>query len=109
MLYKFRSKSASDVIMMGPAGDQLLGLIGRSPSAQGIIEVAAMPAAVQALEAAVLAEEKRAEQNADATDTHEGEGDAPGADAVGLRRRVWPLLEMLRRSHADGHDVTWGV
>jgi len=53
MIYKFKSKAAGDVIMLGPTGDQLLRLMGREPAAKGIIEVDAMPAAIEALERAV--------------------------------------------------------
>ena len=42
MIYKFKSKAAGDVIMMGPTGDQVLRAVGREPAAKGIIEVAAM-------------------------------------------------------------------
>ena len=40
MLYKFRSKAAGDVIMLGPNGDQVLRIVGRDPSSKGIFEVA---------------------------------------------------------------------
>ena len=50
MLYKFKSKAGSDVIMMGANGDEVLRVIGKSPSATGIIEPAAMPAAIAAIE-----------------------------------------------------------
>ena len=41
---RFKSKADGDLIMMGPAGDQVLRIIGREPAPQGIIEVAALPA-----------------------------------------------------------------
>ncbi|MFY7855089.1 MAG: DUF1840 family protein [Rubrivivax sp.] len=28
---------------------------------------------------------------------------------MGLRQRLWPMIEMLRRSHAGGEPVVWGV
>ena len=58
MHYVFRSRAAADLIMMGPAGDQILSLLGRDPSPRGIIEAAALPAAIEALEAAVAAERR---------------------------------------------------
>ena len=57
MLYKFKSKAAGDVIMMAPSGDEVLRVIGKSPAAKGIIEVASMPAAMAAIEQAVAADE----------------------------------------------------
>ena len=37
MIYKFKSKSAGDVLMMGPNGDQVMRLLGRDPAPKGII------------------------------------------------------------------------
>ena len=108
MIYKFKSKSAGDVIMLGPNGDQVLTLIGKQPAAKGIIEVADMPAAMQAIEAAV-AEDDRAREEAAAEVEREGRPAPRGGDAVSLRQRAWPLVEMMKRSHAAGHDIVWGV
>jgi hypothetical protein len=99
MIYKFKSKACGDLILLGPQGDQVMGLIGREPAAKGIIEVAAMPAAIAALEAAVAAEHKPPVDD-----------DEPAADReVSLRQRVWPLVEMLRQAHGAGSPVVWGV
>ena len=107
MIYKFKSKSAGDVIMMGPAGDQVLRLLGREPAPKGIIEAPAMPAAIQALEQAVAADEAtRAEAEAEASAKGEK---LPPHEGVSLRQRAWPLVEMMKRSHANGHDIVWGV
>ena len=97
MIYKFKSAATGDLIMLGPHGDQLLRLLGREPAAQGIIEPVDMPGAVTALLAAVAQEE------------------APAADdderlpPVGLRQRLWPMVEMLRRAQAADAPVVWGV
>jgi hypothetical protein len=95
MIYKFKSKAAGDVIMLQPHGDQLLRLIGREPAAKGIIEVSDMPAVIEAL------------QNAAAQSDAPGESD--GERGVGLKQRVWPMVEMLKRSHAAREPVVWGV
>jgi len=62
MLYKFKSRVTGDVIMLEPSGRRLLEIIGKDPGAPGIIEAADAPAAIQALEAAIVREE--AEQKA---------------------------------------------
>ena len=107
MIYKFKSKAAGDVIMMGPSGDEVLRLIGKAPGPKGIIESATMGAAIAALEAAVAADEAARAQA-------EREAAAEGRklalrDAVTLRQRAWPLVEMLKRSSAAGADIVWGV
>ena len=101
-MYKFKSKATGDLIMLGPNGDQLMRLIGREPALKGIIEVAAMADVIRQLEAAVAAEE--------AVRQAEGERDDSAAERkVGLRQRVWPMVEMLRRAERAGHPVVWGV
>ena len=56
MLYKFKSKATGDLIMLEPNGRQVLRLIGKEPTAQGIIEVQDMPSAIQALQQAIETE-----------------------------------------------------
>lgn len=105
MIYKFKSQATGDVIMLGPHGDELLHALGRSPSAKGVIDVADMPAALQALENAVAEDDARSRQT--------GERAEPGDDSrpapVGLRQRFWPMIEMLRRAHDAAEPIVWGV
>jgi hypothetical protein len=105
-MYRFKSKADADLIMMAPVGDQILRIIGREPAATGIIEVAALPQAIRALEEAIAAAElaKRDTERADDDDD-----DGRGADAVGLQQRAWPMLELMRRSLAERADIVWGV
>ena len=104
MIYRFRSPATGDVVMLGAAGDELLRLLGREPSAKGIVEPADMPAAIERLQAAVQA----AQAPAEAEPTDEADASAR-AEGVSLRQRVWPMIEMLRRAHAAGEPVVWGV
>jgi len=106
MMYKFKSKAAGDVIMLGPNGDQVLRLIGKEPAAQGIIEPAAMPAAMAALEQAIAAEE--AARNEARESSTEDALEAP-REPIGLRQRAWPLVEMMKRAHAENQPIVWGV
>jgi hypothetical protein len=106
VLYKFKSKAAGDVIMLGPNGDHVMRLIGREPLARGIFEVEAMPGLIAALQAAVAADEAARQGGPATTD------DAPAVgrgDGVSLRQRVWPLVEMLRRCHAAREVIVWGA
>ena len=103
MIYRFRSPAAGDVVMLGASGDELLRILGREPAAQGIIEPPAMPAAIAALQAAVAAAEAPA-------DTEDNEADGSERQrGVSLRQRVWPMMEMLKRAHAEDAPVVWGV
>lgn len=107
MIYKFRSKSAADVIMMGPNGDEVLRIIGKTPGPKGIIEPADMPAAIKALEEAVAADE--ALQQAQRDDERDDDDTPRPGGHVSLRQRAWPLVEMMRRAHGASHEVVWGV
>jgi len=102
MHYVFRSRADADLLMMGPVGDHLLRIIGREPSERGIIEATALPAAIQAIEAAVAAD--RREQGGDG----EAEEDLK-EPRVGLAQRAWPMLEMMKRASAEKADIVWGV
>lgn len=97
MIYKFRSPATGELIMLGPQGDQMLRLIGREPASQGIIEPAAMAGVIDTLLAAVAADEVPAEDE-----------DAK-VPSVGLRQRLWPMVEMLKRARAADAAVVWGV
>lgn len=100
MIYKFKSAASGDLIMLGPQGDQLLRLLGREPAVKGIIEPAAMPAAIVTLQTAAAAEEDQG-----STD----DAETPVRPAVSLRQRLWPMIDMLRRSLAANEPVVWGV
>lgn len=97
--------------MLGSHGDQMLKIMGREPSAQGIVTVAQIPAAIAALQAAVVSAEA-----VETTDDDTPHADDPSAaddkadiDTVSLRARVSPLIALLRNSALAGEDVTWGV
>jgi hypothetical protein len=107
MIYKFKSKAAGDVIMMGPSGDHVLRVIGKQPAPQGIIEPSAMPSAMRAIEQAIV-DEENARKQAEADAAAEGRT-ITSRDVITLRQRAWPLLEMMKRAHAADEDIVWGV
>ena len=124
MLYKFKSRSTADLILLEPHGRRLLQIIGKEPGPSGIVTLAQIAPAVAALEAAVLDEERRiaaaqaqakaaqAQAQADSDEDSGASEDAASkgdSDAVSLRQRAAPFIEMLRRSAEGGHDVVWGA
>lgn len=98
MLYKFKSKNTGDIIMLEPNGRHVLETIGKQAGPQGIIEVAQMQAAIDALHAAIAKEEAAAKE----------EGAVP-VEGPSLRVRALPFIEMLQRCKASGDDIVWGV
>lgn len=105
MIYKFKSQAAADVIMLQANGDQMLSIVGKEPSAQGIITVAQIPAAIAALEAAIevheAAEAKRREHPELVVEVE--------GDSIMLRQRAAPFIDLLKTSAQAGKDVVWGV
>ena len=118
MLYKFKSKATGDLIMLEPNGRQVLRLIGKEPTAQGIIEVHDMPSAIQALQQAIEREAAQHHGQNHATNPVKDseQQDHPTQDQedslhdrVGLKQRALPFIDMLQRAHAAGKDIVWGV
>ena len=105
MIYRFRSPATADTLMLGPQGEQFLRAIGREPAPRGILEPADMAAALTALQRAIeLDDSERAQQPAD-----EAVLEAAGQDPVSLRRRLWPMVEMIRRAQSAEAPVVWGT
>jgi hypothetical protein len=107
MLYKFKSKAAGDLIMLEPNGRRVLEVIGKDAGPKGIILPAEMPGAISKLEQAIASEE--AEHKA-AIDEAKAKGLVPPKfDAVSLRQRAVPFIDMLRRCEKEGKEIVWGV
>ena len=119
MLYKFKSKATADLIMLEPNGKQILRIIGKEPSSKGILEIAEMPQAIEALRQAVQQEEDTRAQldaqnlssSADTKDTKDSKGAATSGQErpVSLRQRAAPFIDMLQRAHKANKDVVWGA
>lgn len=110
MIYRFQSKVTGDVLMTGPVGDRMLRAMGLEPAPQGMLEPAAVPAAIRALEAAVDSDEAARARTQAAGEAMDDDG-APVADGddVSLRQRAWPFIEMMQRTLAADVPVVWGV
>lgn len=106
-LYRFKSRETGDLVMLKPDGQRILEVLGKDPSAPGIIEPSQMAAAVLALLEAVAAEEaEQKRQKAEA----EACGEAPPAfSQVSLRMRSVPFIEMLQRCEKAKVEIVWGV
>jgi cyclopropane-fatty-acyl-phospholipid synthase len=119
MLYKFKSKATADLIMLEPNGKQILRIIGKEPSSKGILEIAEMPQAIEALRQAVQQEEDTRAQldaqnlssSADTKDTKDSKGAVTSGQErpVSLRQRAAPFIDMLQRAHKANKDVVWGA
>lgn len=111
MLYKFKSKTTGDVIMLQPNGQRVLEIIGKDTQTgsgdKGIILPEQMSAAIAALEAAIVQEDaERKAAVAQALANHEA---PPRLEAISLHQRALPFIDMLRRCQKAGTDIVWGV
>jgi hypothetical protein len=107
MLYKFKSKATGDLILLEPQGRQFLSLIGKAIEPKGIIEAKQMPQAIKALQDAVATEEM---QQAQAVAQAKALGQTPPKfEAISLRQRTKPIIDMLERCAKAGQPVVWGV
>jgi hypothetical protein len=104
MLYKFKSAASGDVIMLEATAHQVLDILGKGRDAKGILLPAQMPAAKQALMAAVAEEEAAAAQP-----SADDEKTAHAESRISLRKRVWPLVMLMEHSLKDDVPITWGV
>jgi uncharacterized Ntn-hydrolase superfamily protein len=107
MLFKFKSQAAGDLIMLEPNGRRVLQIMAKDAAPTGIILPEQMPAALQALTAAIVQEEAE-QQAAIAAAKAQGHA-APSFEAVSLRKRAWPMVEMLQRCAKENAPITWGV
>lgn len=111
MLYKFKSKVTGDLIMLEPNGRQILQLIGKGGDAEslrkGILLPAEMPAAIAALERALVEDDAAQQQRQKEA---QAAGEKPGrAETVSLRQRAVPFIDMLKRCQQADKEVVWGV
>lgn len=107
MLYKFKSPAAGDLIMLEPNGRRVLEIVGKDPGPTGIILPEQMPAAQEAIARAV--EHEEAQQKAAIAEALAQGRSAPAFEALSLRKRAWPMLEMLQRCAKANEPITWGV
>ncbi len=111
MLFKFKSKAASDLIMLEADARKLLKIIRGDDEVKGIVPFADLPQAIAALESAVAQEELDRQQRAEKSRTLiSGEDDETvPVHSVSLSQRAAPMLKLFKRCLSEESDVVWGV
>jgi hypothetical protein len=111
MLYKFKSKVTGDVIMLQANGQRVLEIIGKhsvsEPSIKGILLPEQMPQALEALSNAVRLEE--AQQKETLAQAQADKLPPPRFDAISLRQRTLPFMDMIKQCLKAKEAITWGV
>lgn len=109
MLYLFKSPVTSEVLMTSACAAELLHLIGKAITPQGIVIEDDLPGAILALERAIRTQEAAGEAGAraESADPDSAPDGGPDDEAVSLRLRAWPLLEQMRQSVQAQVPVVW--
>lgn len=112
----FKSKATGDLLMVNAHAEQVLGLLNKTAKQPGIIQPHEMPGAIAALRSLPdlsPADAADDQENADNPDSQGMGVDNPSAvpmsDGISLRKRAWPLLQMIEASLADNQAIVWGV
>ena len=105
---RFRSKPCADVLMLPALAQRALSLMGRDALPSGLLAAEDLPLLLDRLQQAVALDDQRA------SESEARPGGAPVDDECDdptpeprLRQRLWPLMDLLRRSHAAGESVVW--
>jgi hypothetical protein len=106
-IFRFKSRETGDLVMLQQHGKHMLEIMGKDPSAPGIILPEQMPAAAEALRQAAVQEERDQQRQIEEA---KAKGDPePVFDVVSLRTRTLPFIEMMQRCQQAGVEIVWGV
>jgi hypothetical protein len=115
VLFKFKSKVSSDLIMLEADGRRLLKIMLGDDPIKGIVLSQDMPQVLAKLESAVAKDEAlRGQRSQDAqTGKKQGFVDNPPPefelDAVRLAQRASPMIKVLKQCVTTPADLVWGV
>ena len=101
MAITFKTRIGADVVMLDANARQVLGIIGKD-AARGVITAAEAPECIARLKAAIAAQVEEPIPDARAEPER-------ASTFVSLKARLWPFIEMLEKSRANGSDILWGV
>ncbi|HEX5784065.1 MAG TPA: DUF1840 domain-containing protein [Burkholderiaceae bacterium] len=117
MLYRFKSRETSDIVMLAADAERLLAILGKTAKAPGIITWPEMGHCLElleqeaALDAAQRDASSRSEEDAfDETDERPP-ADQQGAprSRVSLAQRIAPLTQALERCQRAQADLIWDI
>ena len=115
MLFKFKSKVTSDLIMLEADGRRLLKIMLGDDPIQGIVLSQDMLQVLAKLESAVAQDEAlRIQRSQDAQNgKNQGVMDVKSPEfegnAVRLAQRASPMIKVLKQCVAAPADLVWGV
>jgi hypothetical protein len=117
MLYRFKSRETSDIVMLAPDAERLLAILGKAAKSPGIITWPEMSHCLELLkqEAARDAAQRDAAPR-DEEDTWNEDEESPPAgqqgapkSSVSLAQRIAPLVQALERCQRAQADLVWDL
>lgn len=117
MLYRFKSRETSDIVMLAADAERLLAILGKTAKAPGIITWPEMSHCLERLkQEAALDAAQRDAASRNAEDTWNKDKESPPADQQGasrssvtLAQRIAPLTRALERCQRAQADLTWDI
>ena len=108
MIITFKSKASGDVIMFRNIAKQLMEVMGKNVTDEGIVTLEQLPGAIAKLKAAVAEDKSKKEPEND--DEPYGEPQAIGlSQPVSFAQRAVPLISLMEYSLKAKVPVVWGV
>lgn len=109
MSYTFKSAVTGDLIMLKEPAEHILKLIDKSATPEGIITTDQIDHALDNLKQAIELESVANELKDELFpfEKHLEESDTKKGQCISLKRRAWPLIEMLKKCKAQNADMIW--
>jgi hypothetical protein len=111
-MIKFKSQATGDLVMVQAHAEAVLRVLGKSAQGQGILVPEDMPAALNTLKSLPDQDDRKAAPADASDDPDDGQPTIEPTfqdEAVSLRHRAWPLVQMIERALAEGKPIVWGV
>lgn len=109
MSYTFKSAVTGNLVMLKEHAEHILKLIDKQPTPEGIITVDQIDHALDNLHEAIELESKVSELEEELFpfENRSDENEKKIGQCISLKRRAWPLIEMLKKCKAQNADIIW--
>lgn len=101
-MVRFSSPATNDITMLDAHARALIEMMGHLPSGRGAIAAEDVPRALQNLRSAIAAYREPERVVPEGRDAEEEE-----REHVGLKRRAFPVIELLERAAGAKEPVLW--
>jgi hypothetical protein len=110
MVYRFKTKTSAEVLMTQTVGKDILTILDKEPSAEGVIQYHQIDRALMVLQEALRANADNARTTGDQAVGNNVSDSLPEdvADPIALRQRAWPLMQLMEQALIQKEDVYWG-